>query len=39
MMAAILLRDDFDGSALRLLARQSRDAETAHIGMIAMSRA
>lgn len=26
MTAAILLRDDFDGSALRLLARQSRDA-------------
>jgi hypothetical protein len=26
MTAAILLRDDFDGSALRRLARQSRDA-------------
>jgi transposase len=26
MTAAILLRDDFDGAALRLLARQSRDA-------------
>jgi transposase len=27
MTAAILLRDDFDGSALRCLARQSRDAD------------
>jgi transposase len=27
MTAAILLRDDFDGSALRLLARQSRNAD------------
>ncbi len=27
MTAAILVRDDFDGSALRLMARQSGDAD------------
>ena len=36
MTAAILLRDDFDGSALRRLARQSRDADRRLLALAAI---